>query len=60
MNEPDREELCLPPLEEVRKWRRLMDEYEDRCLRYSMSAKGFDHILRMAEAERVYERRGLL
>jgi hypothetical protein len=60
MKELDGEEPGLPPLEEVRKWRRLMDEYEDRCLRYSMSAKGFDHILRMAEAERVYERRGLL
>ena len=54
MKEPDGEEPGLPSLEEVREWRRLMDESEDHCLRYSMSADGFDHILRMAEAERFY------
>ncbi len=60
MNKPDHEEPGFPSLEEVREWRRLMDESEDHCMRYSMSAEGLDHILRMAEAERHYEKLGLL
>jgi hypothetical protein len=60
MNKPDREEPAFPSLEEVREWRRLMDESEDHCIRYSMSAEGLDHILRMAEAERHYGKLGLL
>ncbi len=60
MNEPDRKEPGFPSLEEVRKWRRMMDESEEHCLRYSMSAEGLDHILRLAEAERYYEKQGLL
>jgi hypothetical protein len=60
MREPDGQEPGLPSLEEVRQWRRLMDDSEDHCLKYSMSAEGFDHILRMAEAERFYEKQGLL
>jgi hypothetical protein len=60
MNDPDCKEPGFPSLEEVREWRRMMDESEDYCLKYSMSAEGFDHILRMAEAERYYEQLGLL
>ncbi len=60
MDEPDREEPGFPSLEEVREWRRLMDETADHCLRYSMSAEGLDRILRLAEAERYYEKMGLL
>ncbi len=60
MSEPDREEPGFPSLEEVREWRLLMDESQDRCVWYSMSAEGLNHILRMAEAERHYEKLGLL
>ena len=48
----------LPSLEEVREWRRKMDEAQENCVTYSLSAEGFDHILR--SAERYYEKQGLL
>ena len=60
MKEPDSKEPGFPSLEEVREWRRLMDESQDYCVKYSMSAEGLDYILRMAEAERYYENQGLL
>ena len=50
----------LPSLEEVREWRRLMEVSHDRCVQYSMSAEGFSRILLLAEAERHYEKLGLL
>jgi hypothetical protein len=60
MKEPDSKEPGFPSLDEVREWRRLMDESEEHCLKYSLSPEGLDHILRMAEAERYYEKQGLL
>jgi hypothetical protein len=60
MKEPDSKVPGLPSLEEVREWRRKMDEAQEHCVAYSLSAEGFDYILRMAEAERYYEKQGLL
>ncbi len=60
MNEPETKEPGFPSLEEVLEWRRLMNESTDVCVKYSLSAEGFDHILRIAEAERYYEKMGLL
>jgi hypothetical protein len=50
----------LPSLEEVREWRRLMEVSHDRCVQYSMTAEGLNHILLLAEAERHYQKLGLL
>jgi hypothetical protein len=50
----------LPSLEEVQKWRRLLYECRNACVQYIQSAEGFNHILRVAEAQRHYEKLGLL
>lgn len=50
----------LPSLEEVRKWRRMMHECLSACVQYSQTAEGLSHILRLAEAQRRYEKLGLL
>jgi hypothetical protein len=50
----------LPSLEEVRRWRRLFYDCRIACVEYIQSAEGFNHILRLAEAHRRYEKLGLL
>jgi hypothetical protein len=59
MNEHKPKE-SLPSLEEVRKWRRMMHECLPACVQYSQTAEGLSHILRLAEAQRRYEKLGLL
>jgi hypothetical protein len=50
----------LPSLEEVRRWRRLFYDCRIACVEYIQSAEGFNHILRLAEAYRRYEKLGQL
>jgi hypothetical protein len=50
----------MPSLEEVQRWQQQMHECLRACIEYVQTADGLDHVLRIAEAERHYERLGLL